>query len=217
MKIVWVVRPAEGGILQHLQQLLRGIPDLEIVVVAPSDLKEWAGERRFLALDLVDGIHPKRDLSASSKLRRLLHQEKPHVVHAHGLKAGLITALALAPTRHPHFLFTAHNSLPQSSSKLNQWATNKVQRWMFGGMNTIISVSDTVRSQIVRFVPETKVLTIYNGITSTNFGECPLDVSRGHLGLELDCQVVGTVARLIPSKGIGTLLEATFDYCRGRP
>ena len=208
MKIIWVVRPAEGGILQHLQQLLKGIPDLDIVVVGPPDLQKWAGQRRFIPLDLVDGLSLKRDFSASRKLRRLLREEKASVVHAHGLKAALITATALAPARHPHFLFTAHNSLPQSPSKLTQWGANKIQRWMFNGMNTIISVSDAVRSQIIRYVPERKVLTIYNGIASSNFGDYPPDTSRVPLGLALDDHVVGTVARLIPGKGLSTLLEA---------
>src|SRR5690554_5236700 len=104
MKIIWVVRPAEGGILQHLQQLLKGISDLDIVVVAPPDLQTWAGERRFVPLDLVDGLNLKRDFAASRKLRRLLLQEKANVVHAHGLKAALITATALVPSRHPYFL-----------------------------------------------------------------------------------------------------------------
>ncbi|HKM43223.1 MAG TPA: glycosyltransferase family 4 protein [Limnochordia bacterium] len=217
MKIVWVVRPAEGGILQHLQRLLQGIPDLEIVVVAPPDLKEWAGQRRFISLDLVDGLRPKRDFAAISKLRRLLRQEKADVVHAHGLKAALVTSLALAPVSHPGFLFTAHNSLPQSSSTFTQWATDGVQRWMFGGMNTIISVSDTVRSQIVRFAPEAKVLTIHNGIASTHFGDYPFDATRTSLGFPLDCQIVGTVARLIPSKGVSTLLEAMSLMARIMP
>jgi glycosyltransferase involved in cell wall biosynthesis len=75
-------------------------------------------------------------------------------------------------------------------------------------MNTIISVSDSVRSQIIRYVPEAKVLTIYNGISAEKFGHYPREESRLPLGLGLEQQVVGTVARLIPSKGIATLLEA---------
>lgn len=208
MKIMWVVRPAEGGILQHLKLLLAGIPDLEIVVLAPASLQEWAGNRRFISLDLVDGLNPKRDFAAMRHLRRLLRQEKADIVHAHGLKAALITAAALAPRRHPHFLFTAHNSLPQSSSVFTRWGSGIVHRWMFNGMDTIISVSDSVRSQIIRYVPENKVLTIYNGISPSEFGGLSAEISRLRLGLTPDDQVVGTVARLIPGKGVGTLLEA---------
>jgi glycosyltransferase involved in cell wall biosynthesis len=208
MKIIWVVRPAGGGIVQHLKQLLKGIPDFDIVVVALPDLQGLAGDRRFVPLDLADGLQPRRDFAAVRKLRKFLRREKPNVVHAHGLKAALITAAALAPVRHPCFLFTAHNSLPQTSSKFAQWGANVVQRWMFGCMNTIISVSDAVRSQIIRYVPERKVLTIYNGIASSNFGNSSPEASRQALGLEPEDQVVGTVARLIPDKGMGTLLEA---------
>ncbi len=208
MKIIWVVRPAEGGILQHLSLLLKGIPDADIIVAGPPNLKEWAGDRRFVSLDLVDGLRLQQDLAASRKLRQIIRRERANIVHAHGLKAALITASALAPARHPHFLFTAHNPLPQSTSKLAQWGTSMVQRWMFGNMNTIISVSDAVRSQIIRYVPENKVLTIYNGVASAKFGEYPPGASRVALGFTLDDQVVGTVARLIPGKGINTLLEA---------
>ncbi|NLL42565.1 MAG: glycosyltransferase family 4 protein [Firmicutes bacterium] len=208
MRIIWVVRPAEGGIVQHLKRLLKGIPDFDIVVVAPLELQELAGERRFIPLDLVDGLKPRRDLGAVRKLRKFLRQEKGSVIHAHGLKAALVTAAALAPVRHPRFLFTAHNSLPQASSRVTQWGANVVQRWMFGCMNTIISVSDAVRSQIICHVPERKVLTIYNGIAASDFDNHVADASRTALGLSADDQIVGTVARLIPEKGVGTLLEA---------
>jgi glycosyltransferase involved in cell wall biosynthesis len=208
MKVVWVVRPAEGGILHHLRQLLVGLQDWEIAVAAPPELKGLLPARRFLDLELVDGFHPTQDFAAVRKLRRLLKQENARIVHAHGLKAALVTAAALAARRRPHFLFTAHNSLPQSPTKLFGWASNMVQRWLFGGMTTIISVSDAVRAQLVRCVPENKVLTIYNGICSSEFGLCPAEVSRSALNLSQEDQVVGTVARLIPGKGMSTLLEA---------
>ena len=208
MKIVWVIRPAEGGILQHLQQLSLGIPEFEIVVVGPPALEEWAGPRRFIPLDLVDGLKIREDLGTIRRLRRVFKQEKAQVIHAHGLKAALVTAAALTPLGHPHFLFTAHNSLPQSRSAFGSWGYRVVQRWMFARMDKIISVSDAVRSQIVRYVPERKVLTIYNGISTSRFGEFSWELARDPLGLAHEDQVVGTVARLIPSKGIHTLLEA---------
>lgn len=214
MKIVWVIRPAEGGILQHLQQLSLGIPDFDIVVVAPPSLEEWAGTRRFVPLDLVDGLRIRQDLVAIGRLRQVLKKEKAHIIHAHGLKAALVTAAALAPLGHPHFLFTAHNSLPQSRSPFRRWGYRVVQRWMFAGMDTIISVSEAVRSQIVRYAPERKVLTIYNGISTARFGAYSREVSRDPMGLTPEDQVVGTVARLIPSKGTHTLLEAVSLIAR---
>ncbi|WP_461371628.1 glycosyltransferase family 4 protein [Candidatus Darwinibacter acetoxidans] len=217
MKVIWVVRPAEGGILHHLQQLLAGLDDWEIAVAAPPALKGLLSARRFIDLELVDGFRPKEDLAAVRRLKRILKQENARIVHAHGLKAALITAAALAPKRRPYFLFTAHNSLPQSSSRFMGWASTLVQRWLFSGMNTIISVSDAVRAQIIRYVPESKVLTIYNGICSSEFGQYPQEMSRSCLNLSPEDQVVGTVARLIPGKGVSTLLEAVSLVARILP
>ncbi|NLJ81111.1 MAG: glycosyltransferase family 4 protein [Firmicutes bacterium] len=209
MKIVWVVRPAEGGIVQHLQHLLDGIPDFEIVLAAPSSLlQSFAGKRRFIPLELADGLSFSQDYAAARRLRRILKREKAQIVHAHGLKAALITASALRFFRSCRFLFTAHNVLPQGKSVFGRCGYSLIQRWMLNGMDTIISVSEAVRSQIVRHVPAAKVVTIHNGIASHRFqGHSPLE-SRRLQNLPEQAQVVGTVARLIPGKGINTLLES---------
>lgn len=208
MKVIWVVRPSEGGIIQHLQHLSTGIQDLEIVIVAPPALQKMVEGRRFIPLNLTDGLDPRSDLYCARQLRQVFKRETPQIIHAHGLKAALISAMALSRQRHSRFLFTAHNSLPQVSSPLRRVAYNLAQRWIFRGMDTIISVSDAVRSQVVNLVPGTKVLTIHNGISLDNFGDISKAESRAGLGLSMDDLVIGTVARLIPSKGITTLLEA---------
>ena len=45
------------------------------------------------------GPRPARDLIVPCRLRRLLRQARPDVVHAHGLRAGAFAALALRPVR----------------------------------------------------------------------------------------------------------------------
>lgn len=208
MKIVWVVRRAEGGILQHLRHLSEGIPDFEIVLVAPPSLRNWAGERRFIPWDLADGIQVRQDYASRRALRRILKEERAQIVHAHGLKAALVTASALPFLGPLRFFFTAHNALPQAPSLLGSFGYNLVQRWLFHGMDTIISVSEAVRSQIIRYAPEKKVVTIRNGIAPAKFQGHSPQVARGLLGVPDQARVVGTVARLIPAKGLETLLEA---------
>lgn len=208
MKILWVVRPAEGGILQHLKQLSTGISEWPITVAAPDDLKDWAGNLPFISLNLVDGLHLRQDLASIRHLRKVLRTENPGLVHAHGFKAALITAAALPPNGHPNFLFTAHNNLPKLTSKITRLGQSSIQRWMFGKMRMIISVSDAVRSQIIQFAPEQKVITIHNGIATKKFsGYCKTQAKEG-LGLATSDLVVGTVARLIAGKGLASLLEA---------
>ncbi len=208
MKIIWVVRPAEGGMVQHLQQLSTGIRDLEIVIVGPSNMQEKMEGRRFIPLELSDGLNFRKDLFCARQLRQILNREEPYIIHAHGLKAALISAMALAPQGHPRFLFTAHNALPQFNSPLKRVAYHMAQRWVFQSINTIISVSDTVRSQFINLAPGKKILTIHNGISIEKFGDLSPSEARIQSGLRVDDVIIGTVARLIPSKGLTTLLEA---------
>ncbi len=51
-------------------------------------------------------------------------------------------------------------------------------------------------------------MTIHNGILPSSFGLISREDSRAQAGLLPEDLVVGTVARLIPDKGIATLLEA---------
>ncbi len=58
------------------------------------------------------------DLRAIARLRRLLGAWRPDIVHAHGLRAGALAALATAlirPTAHgarPALIVTVHNAPP---------------------------------------------------------------------------------------------------------
>ena len=47
MRIMWVIRPAEGGMLSHISQLLVGLADQEILIAAPRSLEDLAKGRRF--------------------------------------------------------------------------------------------------------------------------------------------------------------------------
>ncbi len=49
----------------------------------------------FVAVDIAAGPRPSRDLAAIRRLRALLSRSRPDVVHAHGLRAGALAALAL--------------------------------------------------------------------------------------------------------------------------
>src|SRR5690554_2346470 len=208
MKVVWVVRPAEGGLLQHVQQLSEGMSEFEIVVVGPPELECWGGKHRFIPLKIADGLRPGEDLSAVFRLRRILRTEKAPIIHAHGLKAAILTAPALSHLGPHRFIFTAHNSLPEFPHRPQRWWARKLQRRLFRRMDMIISVSNAVRQQIVNLAPEARVMTIHNGISAAAYGQVSPEDARREAGLSAGDRVVGTVARLIPSKGIKTLLEA---------
>src|SRR5581483_6889417 len=67
------------------------------------------GSVRFVPVEIADRPHPAGDLRAIARLRRLL--PGADVVHAHGMRAGALTALALAAVRRrPPLVVTVHNA-----------------------------------------------------------------------------------------------------------
>jgi glycosyltransferase involved in cell wall biosynthesis len=68
----------------------------------------------FEPVEIAARPRPGRDAAAVLRLRRLLGRAHPGVVHAHGLRAGALAALALAlpprPAPRPALLVTVHNA-----------------------------------------------------------------------------------------------------------
>ncbi|MGH3400307.1 MAG: glycosyltransferase, partial [Streptosporangiaceae bacterium] len=53
----------------------------------------------FHLAEISERPRPAHDLAVLLRLRRLLRQARPDVVHAHGMRAGAFAALALRPLR----------------------------------------------------------------------------------------------------------------------
>jgi glycosyltransferase involved in cell wall biosynthesis len=72
------------------------------------------GSVRFEPVEIADRPRPARDAAAVLRLRRLLAAAAPDVVHAHGMRAGAIAAVALMRARRPApaLIVTVHNAPP---------------------------------------------------------------------------------------------------------
>jgi glycosyltransferase involved in cell wall biosynthesis len=70
----------------------------------------------FSVVDIAEGPRPARDLAAVARVRRLLARDTPDVLHAHGLRAGALAALALAGPGAPRTMLavTVHNAPPDA-------------------------------------------------------------------------------------------------------
>ena len=75
---------------------------------------------RFAAVDIADRPRVLPDLRAIARLRRLIEAGQPDLVHAHGLRAGALTAIALAFARRRSgvqaaLVVTVHNASPDGA------------------------------------------------------------------------------------------------------
>ena len=125
MKVAFVLGTSTGGTARHVRTLAAGCAARGVAagVFGPAQTDRDFGFSRlaggqvsFTPVEIADRPRVARDLRAIRRLRRLLAAWRPDVAHAHGLRAGALTAIALAfvrPTvyhRRPALVVTVHNA-----------------------------------------------------------------------------------------------------------
>ncbi len=123
-RIACVVGTAAAGTGLHAAMLAHGCAarGLSVTLFGPEptwrrfarDGADGRAAVRFAPVDIADRPRPARDAAAVLRLRGLLARAGPDVVHAHGMRAGAITAAALAvsPRPAPALAVTVHNAPP---------------------------------------------------------------------------------------------------------
>jgi len=127
-RIAYVLGTTAGGTGPHVAMLAQGCAarGMTVRVFGPAETgrRYFPGQQNpaagrtgggpaqppgFTAVAIGDRPRPGRDLAAMLRLRRLLRDWSPDVVHAHGLRAGAFAALAGCPGA---LVVTVHNAPP---------------------------------------------------------------------------------------------------------
>jgi glycosyltransferase involved in cell wall biosynthesis len=125
VKVAFVLGTSTGGTARHVRMLAAGCAErgvsAEVFGPARTD-RDFAfsaiaeGQVSFTPVEIADRPRVRHDLRAIRRLRRLIAAWRPDVVHAHGLRAGALSAIALAfirPTVYdprPALVVTVHNA-----------------------------------------------------------------------------------------------------------
>ena len=133
MKIVLVLASSTGGIGAHVASLVTGLAvDHEVTVCGPAATEEQFGFTRRGAAFTPVAIPPKarlRDARVVGVLRRALALIEPDIVHAHGMRAGFVAAVARSsrPTV-PPLVVSWHNAV--LAGGLGGRANRVIERWV---------------------------------------------------------------------------------------
>jgi glycosyltransferase involved in cell wall biosynthesis len=125
MKVAFVLGTSAGGTARHVRMLAGGATarGVAALVLGPAQAGRdfgfgdpAGGQVSFAPVEIADRPRVRHDLRAIRRMRRLIAAWRPDVVHAHGLRAGALTAIALAfvrPTVYdpkPALVVTVHNA-----------------------------------------------------------------------------------------------------------
>lgn len=160
-------------------------------------------------------ISPVKDLQAYSKLKKIIRDFKPDVVHTHAAKPGALGRLAAASCNVPAIVHTYHGHVFHSYfNKLKSGFYINTERFLASKSSAIIAISDAQKKELCedfRIAPEHKFRVIPLGLDLDKFqqdGEEKRARFRNEFGVQDDEIAIGIIGRLVPVKNHSLFLQA---------
>lgn len=204
-KILQVAGSSGGGVRHHVRDLAAALaPDHKVILAAPSGvIRPWIRGVRSTGLEVAD--RPRAaDSAVVTKLRTL--GRRADVVHAHGLRAGALAAVALTGLPTP-LVVTLHN-LPVGGPAVQAMSV-ALERVIARRADAVLAVSgdlvDRMRGLGARAVQRAIIPAAAVESPSTR---AAADGSGPAAVVPREGPLVVTVARLAPQKGLDLLLDA---------
>jgi glycosyltransferase involved in cell wall biosynthesis len=208
LRIALVLGTSGGGVGRHVAALTAGLVGAghDVLVVGPAATETTFGfaaaGATFRAWEVSDRPRPGADLVAVQRLRGLLGGAD--VVHAHGLRAGGLTVLALRTRRaRPALVVTLHNALLAGGAVA--LAYRALERLVARGAAVVLAVSADLEHRM----RELGARQVGHAVVPAPIGHRSTRdpaTTRSELGAE--GPLVVTVGRLAEQKGLPLLLDA---------
>lgn len=172
-----------------------------------------------LAYKLVPGmkrsINPLQDLFTYLKLRKIIREFKPDIVHTHAAKAGTLGRLAAIHEKVPVILHTFHGHV--FHSYFSKWKTKifiLIERYLAARSSGIIAISDKQKFELsttYRILKPSHVRVIPLGFDLSRFQENVLEkrkAFRKKYLIEDDEIAIGIIGRLVTIKNQAFFLRS---------
>ena len=212
-----------GGGPEYLHQLIKHInpQEWETVVCTKNDGPYWD---KFHSFGIKIHNLALRELSLFTlfRLLHILRRERPTLIHTHGKGPGLygrfIGKILNIPTIHTFHGFH-YETLPALTRWLHLLADNLLS--IITNQHIFVSMGEKKRAQVIRFLGEKNSTVIHNGIDYEYIQN--LDIDRKTVLKSVDCkdweqnQILGTISRLSPEKGVLDLLSGFSEVIKSEP
>jgi glycosyltransferase involved in cell wall biosynthesis len=222
VKLALVLGTSTGGTARHVKMLAAGCAarGVRVEVFGPAQTDRDFGFDGsgpgvgFTAMEIADRPRLLGDLGGVRRLRRLLSAWRPDVVHAHGLRAGALAAIAVAfAESRPALVVTVHNAPPAGG--VTGAIYRVLERIVARNADSVLCVSadleERMRAAGARRVGHAVVPAPVAWPAPDVSAETRAAV-RTEFGAEPGQPIVLAVGRLAAQKGFGVLLDAAARW-----
>lgn len=214
-RVALVLGSSTGGIGRHVASAAAGLQrrGAAVTVLGPQATDDLFGFSRsgvrHVPVELAAAPRPLPAARALGALGRALRSPEFDVVHAHGLRAGLVAALA-GPSRLP-LVVTWHNA-PLADSRAHRALERAVAR----RADVVLTASPDLLPRAWRAgARDARPHEV--AAPSRPRGRGDRAAVRAELGVAPGQPLLITVARLHPQKGLDVLLAAAQEWADRRP
>lgn len=206
LRIVQLTGSTAGGIGRHVRSLAEALSaDHRVILAGPADVVVGSvGSAHPVRIEISD----RPQVADARNLTRIRSVARgADVVHAHGLRAGALAALALSTPAlaHTALVVTLHNA-PVGSGGVRTVAGGLL-RAIAARANAVLGVSSDLVEWAQRHGAKYAERALIPAPT-TAAGTPLHGPARRALGLTPEHRLVLTVARLAPQKGLGLLADS---------
>jgi len=159
-------------------------------------------------------ILPFNDIISYFKIKKIIRQFKPDIVHTHASKSGAIGRLAAKSCKVPIVIHTFHGHVFHSYfSKFMSSMVVKMETYLATKTDAIVAVSDSQRkelTEVYKIAPAEKVFTVPLGFNLDKFSidqENKRNIFRAKYGFAQSELLIGIIGRLVPIKNHEMFLE----------
>jgi glycosyltransferase involved in cell wall biosynthesis len=200
--VIGTENPGEGSMLDVAES--RGI--------TPVIVPEMVGEAQLKS----------RDVKAIVKLRRLIRETQPHIVHTHTAKAGFLGRVAARLAEVPIVVHTYHGHVLNGYYSVTKTRLlRSMEQALARTTDRIVAVSEQVKNDLVRYgvARPQKICVIPLGLDLAPFvaSAGARGDFRREIGLSDETPLVGIVGRIFPIKNHRLFLDAAARIAAAEP
>ncbi len=220
-----------GGPTYNAAYLSKYLPDDFETLLIGGEKDESEGSSKYIVESLGlqaqiipemrRSIDPLKDMSALRKVRSIIKEFKPDIVHTHASKAGTIGRLAASQMGVPIIVHTFHGHVFHSYfSKLKTQLYKNIERFLANKSDRIIAISEIQKQElgnIHKICDPSKIEVVPLGFDLNRFNQNQVELReqfRTEYQIKEDEIAIGIIGRLVPIKNHNYFLESIAQLKR---